>query len=279
MSSKQLLHTAYEAVKSACASSYSDTATTVAIRHLADLSLKFLTTQSQQIALVSKVANKKYISFKANGAPARPANEALFMTSASAQKSAWTAYDKGSLSKPEILKLLYTAALAPCLAMELFDKQNKKGPATYFECFVGNMLATRFHRDPNKRATLKIGDAKVALTMDFLFPKVGTKSALHVPVKMSTRERVVQAWAHQAMLNSAFGSNTYAGVMILFSETKLDSRNLEVVEICVPDQWLAYQTHLARMEQIYYFDMPDRYLQMAAKHPKLFNLAPISELS
>ena len=50
--------------------------------------------------------------------------------------------------------------------------------------------------------------------------------------------------------------------MVLFSETKLDTRNHQVVEICVPDQWLAYQSLLSKMERIYYFDLPLRYQEL-----------------
>lgn len=71
--------------------------------------------------------------------------------------------------------------------------------------------------------------------------------------------------------------------MVLFSETKLNSRRLEVVEICVPDQWLIYQTMLAHMDRIYYFDMPVRYRELTETYPDLLRILPfgdcISELA
>ena len=98
------------------------------------------------------------------------------------------------------------------------------------------------------------------------------KRRLHLAVKLSTRERVVQAWAHQRILDAAHGVGTYTGIMVLFGETKLASKSLEVVEVCVPDQWLVYQSFLSRMERIYYFDMPQRYAALAAKHPALIQI-------
>jgi hypothetical protein len=89
---------------------------------------------------------------------------------------------------------------------------------------------------------------------------------------MSSRERVVQAWAHQRLLDAAYGDGQYIGVMVLFSETKLDSRLLEVVEICVPDQWLAYQTLLSKMDRIYYFDVPKRYQELTTNFPKTIQI-------
>lgn len=41
------------------------------------------------------------------------------------------------------------------------------------------------------------------------------------------------AWSHQRLLDGAFGNNGYRAIMVCFAETKLDSRSLEVVEICV----------------------------------------------
>ncbi len=171
---------------------------------------------------------------------------------------------------------LYTIALAPCLALELFDLQNKKGPATYFECFVGHLVARAVRTEPRKRALLPIQNRNVQLTMDFIFD-VSEETSLHLAVKMSTRERVVQAWAHQRLLDCAYGPGRYRGLMVLFGETKLDSRSHEVVEICVPDQWLAYQALLAQMQRIYYFDPPKRYCQLVREFPDLVMLRPFSQ--
>jgi hypothetical protein len=115
------------------------------------------------------------------------------------------------------------------------------------------------------------------MTMDFLIDLGEKHRKVHLPVKMSTRERVVQAWAHQRLLDAAYGHGVYRGIMVLFSETKLDSRSLEVVEICVPDQWLAYQSLLARMDRIYYFDPPQRYCSLSAQFSKLIVVKQFGE--
>ena len=64
---------------------------------------------------------------------------------------------------------------------------------------------------------------------------------------------------------------------MLFSETKLDSRSLKVVEICVPDQWLVYQSLLARMDRIYYFDIPVRYQKLMQQFPNLISIKQFGE--
>ena len=115
------------------------------------------------------------------------------------------------------------------------------------------------------------------MTMDFLFETSDDVANIHLPVEMSTRERVVQAWAHQRLLDSAFGSGSYKGIMVLFSETKLDSRGREVIEICVPDQWLVYQTLLSKMDRIYYFDMPVRYRELTNDFSSTIQIKPFYE--
>lgn len=114
--------------------------------------------------------------------------------------------------------------------------------------------------------------------MDFLFETANDVANIHLPIKMSTRERIVQAWAHQRILDTAFGTGRYRGVMVVFSETKLDSRTHDVVEICVPDQWLIYQTMLAKMDCIYYFDMPARYRDLTNMHPAAIQIKPVRDL-
>ena len=206
----------------------------------------------------------------------RPVNLSLFVGEPEFVADQWGLWQTARFSARTCARLLYTAAIAPCLAMELFDRQNKKGPATYFECLIGHLFASSIGVNPVKRATVPVGRKSVRLTMDFLFDLPNGPS-LHLPVKMSTRERVVQAWAHQRILDAAYGESAYRGIMVLFAEMKLDSRSHEVVEICVPDQWLAYQARLARMERIYYFDVPRRYAALAQQHKGVIAVKPFTD--
>lgn len=228
MSDQQILHKAYEDIKALCALSHTAPDTRNGIKRLCELSIDFMHSKAELIPLISKVAGKQYVTYRNSTSVARPANKALFEPDPTTFRQLWAKWEDKTASSAERLRLLYTAALAPCLAMELFDKQNKKGPATYFECFIGNLVATKLKKEPYRQASLGIGEAAVRLTMDFLFAVDGNKKGIHLPVKMSTRERVVQAWAHQRLLDSAYGVGTYSGLMILFSETKLDSKKLAI---------------------------------------------------
>ncbi|MCS7289939.1 MAG: hypothetical protein NZ699_12480 [Roseiflexus sp.] len=255
----------YEAVKQACNANAKSDQAGQAILDLAVTSLDFLK-NCKKVSLTSKVQDKSYIAFQSGNIVSRPANQEFFLMNSKDIQSLWGDWIEGKADKENFEKLIYTVALAPCLAIELFDRQNKKGPATFFECYVSHLFSRAVNVNPTKRAKLDLGNTRVSMTMDFLFETNDWR--VHLPVKMSSRERVVQAWAHQRLLDVVYADRPYRGIMVLFSETKLDSRSREVVEICVPDQWLAYQKLLSRMHRIYYFDVPDRYLQLARQFPE-----------
>jgi hypothetical protein len=235
---------------------------------------------SNRVKLTSSVSGKNYLAFASSAKPdalTRPVNIALFNPDRAQVSTQWTRLTSGRFGFDGLASLCYTMVTAPCVASDLQDRNNKKGPATYFENFVGHLFATVLGVNPKKTTTLPIegGRAKARLTMDFLFEREGRPS-IHLPVKMSTRERVVQAWAHQRILDRAFGEGQYRGILVVHSETKLDLLKRDVTEICVPDQWLAYQTLLSRMERIYYFDTPERYAQLAKDFP-VIPLKPFAE--
>lgn len=240
-----------------------------ALMSLVSVSLEFLNSECISVPLISHVPNKSYFSFalkKNKSAISRPVNEAQFEPDASTLRRHWS--NPQRLSSKELTRLSYTMGTAYSVASDLFDRNNKKGPATFFEIFVGHTIARELGKNPTKEATLPLGSGKsVRMTMDFIFDLGPQKAKIHLAVKASTRERVVQAWAQQRLLDAAYGLGTYRAILVVHSETKLDLVTREVVEICVPDQWLAYQTLLSKMERIYYLDVPDRYSRLCAEYP------------
>ena len=268
------LRRSYDAVRRACRADWLSGDAGQAIIDLAVISLQFLNTECDRVGLTSLVPGKEYVSFERNGIVARPANRAYFTDDSEVIARDWRRFTSGDLDAGQIERMMYTVALAPCLAIELFNRNDKKSPATYFECMIGHLFAKSLGIEPVRSATLPVAGRQVRMTMDFLFETAEDLPNIHLPVKMSTRERVVQAWSHQRLLDSAYGSGSYQGTMVAFSETKLDARKGEVVEICVPDQWLAYQTLLAKMERIYYFDIPVRYQELTNNFGALIDIKP-----
>ena len=269
-----MLKEAYDDVRHHGRADLKSSETGDAILRLARASLDFLVNDCQQISLVSRVPDKQYLSFRRANVVARPANRDFFLTEPETIPRLWQQWLEGAIAPTDLARLTYTIALAPCLAMELFDRQNKKGPATFFEHYIGHLFGTAVGANPTRNVRLPVHGREIRMTMDFLIELGENQPRIHLPVKMSTRERVVQAWAHQRLLDAAYGKGSYRGVMVLFAETKLDSRSLEVVEICVPDQWLAYQTLLAQMETIYYFDVPVRYQELTTQFPNVIAIKP-----
>ena len=275
--SNKLLKQKYDIVKAESRTDLKGKKTGESIYDLAKSSLEFLVEKCNTVELVSKVPRKEYYTFSRKGVIARPVNKPLFLTDIDRFSQLWKDWLANDIQPQDFVMLSYTVALSPCLVMELFNRQNKKGPATYFECYVGYLFAKTADINATRQAQLKVKDKNVLMTMDFLFDIGSEHKKIHLPVKMSTRERVVQAWSHQRMLDTAFGDGRYTGIMVLFSETKLNSRSLEVVEICVPDQWLAYQTLLATMDRIYYFDVPERYLALTNDYPEIITIKQVGE--
>lgn len=267
----------YLAVKAAVADDAGGDVAESAIREMSLLSLEFLNESCDLVQLKSLVPKKEYLSYEicgGKGSITRPANKAYFIADPTQLDKLWDQWEKDTISEEDFTRWSYTVALSPCLAMEIFDRGNKKGPATYFECFIGNLFARELGVAPKKRASLPlpISGRTVRLTMDFIFELSDPSPNVHLAVKMSTRERIVQAWAHHRLLDAAYGVGEYLGAMVLFSETKLALKNREVVEICVPDQWLAYQELLSKMDRIYYFDRPARYHDLTVAHPDVISI-------
>lgn len=260
----------YTALKSASKLDMAGAATSARLLDLVRVSLDFLNADCVTVDLVSRVAGKTYFAYALKSSPkllSRPINKDLFLTTMATVEHGWTAWKKRRASPKVIDPLIYTMASAYCAASDLFDRGNKKGPATYFEQLIGHLFARELGVNPTKSVSLPVAGKAVRMTMDFLFDLGTGQPKVHLPVKLSTRERVVQAWSHQRLLDAAFNYGSYRGILVIHSETKLNLRTREVVEICVPDQWLAYQLLLAKMDRIYYFDMPERYAELGRNFP------------
>lgn len=116
---------------------------------------------------------------------------------------------------------------------------------------------------------LRLEEEAGTLPTDFIFDLGGGKPKFHVPVKTSTRERVIQVFAHQRVLDGVHGFGRFTGVLVCLAETKLDHERKEVIEICVPKQWGLYQRFIAPIYRFYYFDVPDKYAALRSADPPM----------
>jgi hypothetical protein len=227
------------------------------------------------LPLKSLVGGKRYFAFRHNDAKARtsrPVNEDLYISGREELSRKLEKLKANPalewLPVDECNRFLYTLAMAFCAFNDVISDQDKKMPGAYFELLVGHLLAVTFGVQPRKRVeVLTVEDERSNLPSDFIFDLGPRRLKFHVPVKISTRERVVQVWAHQRMLNGVYGEGRFKGVLVALAETKLDLQKLEVVEICLPDQWAAYQRFVARMDRVYYLDIPAKYAALATAFP------------
>lgn len=260
----------YKQLQTFAAADLKSQATSDQLLKLALVALQFLNTECVRVDLISRVKDKTYWAYHKGDTPkllSRPVNAGLWEPDAAKISAWWKKWRAGEkMAVIDLAKVTYTVAAAYCVAIDLFDRGNKKGPASYFEYYIGHLYAVEIGVNPTLAGTFKIGDKKIKLTMDLLFyPEKG--ATIHVPVKLSTRERVVQAWAHHRILDALYGKGKFNGLLTIFAETKLDLQTKKVTEICVPDQWLAYQTYLSFLDRIYYFDVPQKYKELAEKFP------------
>lgn len=222
--------------------------------------------------LKSVVAGKTYFAFKQDSRMSRAVNAGLFIND-QAELSELLEKLRANpgldwLPSEDCNRFLYTMAVGFCAMCDVTSDNDQKTPGTFFEMFVGHLLSITFGVKPrNQVEVLTVEDERSTLPTDFIFDLGPKQLKFHVPVKTSTRERVVQVWAHQRMLNGVYGEGRFKGILVALAETKLDRRKLDVVEICLPDQWAVYQRFVARMDRVYYLDVPAKYAALAKQFP------------
>lgn len=223
--------------------------------------------QTQRIELNSRVAGKRYFSFRGDS-QSRPVNQDLYVDNAGDFNRLLRGFCRGSrdMSEADTVKAAYTIAYSVFAAHDVCNV-GRKASATFFEILVGHTIARSLGISPRKK--VRIPESGADLPTDYVFDPGRNSRKIHLPIKTSTRERAVQAWVHQLVLDRIFGTGQYRGVMVVAAETKRDSRTGEVIEICVPKQLQMFQSRVAEISRIYYLDPPQVYLALANDFPRL----------
>ncbi len=266
-----ILATAYESVTKAAKRDLKGTAVSTALEELVSLSLRFLTDNCSRRPLKSHVPDKTYFAFQPKGNTAkisRPVNEALFNAGLTKKHLARVVSANLSGFEPAIRwTVLYSAAMSYCVATDLLKKDDKKTPGTFFEAFVGHLVARTFDLNPTTSIKVLNLDLRTELPTDYIFDFGPGKNKIHLPIKTSTRERVVQVWAHQRVLDGVYGVNRFKGLLTCLTETNMQRKTMSVVEVCLPDQWAVYQMFISQLHRVYYFDPPMKYAILATQYP------------
>ncbi len=235
-----------------------------ALGALLDASLALLAACDRK-DLVSRVEGKSYFAFRLRGRggrASRAVNSELFGMGSDGWRrfyGALKAGRSGRLDSGETAKALYTVAISFCACIDLLKSGDQKTPGTFFELLIGHVFCRRLGVRPKTRLPVLNLDMETDLPTDFICDLGPGRAKFHLPVKTSTRERVIQVWAHQRVLDGVYGTGRFLGTPVILTETKTDRVKGEVVEICLPDQWRIYQMHIARLARVYYLDVPKAY--------------------
>lgn len=231
------------------------------------LSLTDNGTEKQYFVFTEKNTNKK------SNKISRAVNKDLFLSRDN--KSIQLFFDNikkrdfNAQTAKQLTKVCYTIAISFCCCIDLHKENDQKTPGTYFEYLMGHLIAVRLNVVPKKQIDISSLEMRTSLPTDFIFDLGQKRPKFHVPVKTSTRERVVQVWAHQRVLDGVYGTGRFLGLLTCLSETKVDRTEKSVTEICLPEQWKIYQLFIAQLKRIYYLDVPQRYNQLNSEHPPI----------
>lgn len=222
--------------------------------------------------LRSLIPGKEYFAFRMGDKLSRAVNAAQFVPDRQSWKafdSALTNGDFAAFTPEDLTTIIYSVAISFCCYIDLTKSRDQKTPGTFFEYLVSHLFAWRLGVNPTTRIQVLNLDMDTNLPTDFIFNLGKDRPKFHLPIKTSTRERVIQVWAHQRVLDGVFGTGRFLGTPVILAETKTDSVKREVIEICLPDQWRIYQMHIAQLKRIYYLDVPATYLKLNDVFPPI----------
>jgi hypothetical protein len=227
--------------------------------------------------LKSEVPNKEYFAFENTNTNkiSRPINKSLYDPDLKEWKRLMTAIEKKQVTDiptDALQRTLYSMAISFCASIDMLKKGDKATPGAFFGKFVAFFFASQLGVQPVTHVNLmNYDDPKVStkLPTDLIFDMGNKKQKFHVPVKTSSRERAIMLWAHQRLVDGAYGVERFMGTPVLLAETKGGSEARDVTEICLADQWRVYQLYIARLKRIYYLDLPEPYAELNNEFPPI----------
>ena len=169
----------------------------------------------------------------------------------------------------EITATLYSICMNYCICADLVNGV-KENSGNYFETLVGHLYSMHLLVEPtNQMNAVELDGESISVPTDFIFDLGAGKPKFHVPAKTSTRERCVEVWAQQRILDGAFGVGRFICLLTCIGETNFKSSDLSVQLTCVPNQWINYQLFISQIKRAYYLDVPGKYNELNNRFPKI----------
>lgn len=192
----------------------------------------------------------------------RPVRSDLYLKNPKDFEKAWNQFinsiDKKRMqaTSPISNAAIYTCICAVSCAYDIYKPTSRKTPGTYFEVLIGTILSEVSNLPRGKQVTIPNSKYKVPTDIVLLNNK---GPQLIIPTKITTRERIVQVWAQQRILEDVFQKGAYLSALVAMSEMQR-AGNTKVNEICVPGQVGLFQKFLSTVSGMYYLDVPKSYL-------------------
>lgn len=235
-----------------------------------------------QIPITSRstAIGKNYIVFSNNdGKLSRPVNIDLYNAGCTVDSfgrkitdQLWENIRSHSIEQQDAHTLtaaLYAICMNYCCCTDLISGI-KNNPGNYFEKLVGHLYSMHLNVAPtNQMNAVELDGESISLPTDFIFDLGAGRPKFHVPAKTSTRERVVEVWAQQRVLDGAFGVGRFLCLLTCIGETNFYSSDMSVSLTCVPNQWINYQLFISQIKRAYYLDVPEKYNELNYRFPKI----------
>jgi len=237
-----------------------------AIRDVGEHSLRLLRSNAKA-SPQGTIGTKSYSVMRAGGeAVSRPFMPVDLLRDPDAWSAEWSvlkdmASPKGKCFKGDSARInttIYCGVLAFALCYDLWKPASRKTPGTFLEVVLGTVMGLALPEHLRTKH-IQIPNETESVSTDIVFRRKGVEGGLVVPAKITTRERIVQPFAHQRILDSVFGEGVYHSVLVAASELQRDGDS-GVNEICVPGTVRLFQRFLAKLDAIAYLDPPARYL-------------------
>jgi hypothetical protein len=212
---------------------------------------------------INRKSKDYFVFFKGSKPPTRPVRKDLYLN----KNQLMTIWNERLINEDfsgnaeevanEINMAVYTSVIAFGCIYDIFKNSSRKTPGTFFEMLIGSILSSVTGLPRGKQISLP--DSRFKVPTDILLLNENGLNLI-VPTKITTRERIVQVWSQQRIVENAFGPGHYISVPVFLSELQREG-DTGVNEICVPGQVGQFQKYLAKIKCLYYLDVPKSYAE------------------
>lgn len=216
----------------------------------------------------------------------RAINTALFINEPAEFRAIWRRFHDAviacagsgqlsDLNADDVNRVAYSAVVGYAAAVDLFNPGDRGGPGSFFEMLVGPVVSLLSNRMEGAAIVIPIPETGEfeRVTTDLSFVGGEHDVVLVIPTKISTRERISQAYVHQRILDAvhAAGGPHYRSALAVANEnntmfppkTPKAGKSFDrgwTQETLVPGTIVLYHKYVSKLSGLYYLDPPGRYV-------------------